>query len=330
MEVYMSSQPQKTFVAKMKAKISSFFREDVLGIFVFAVIASVIAAVLYDNRNQLWNAVKSLPLFIIALCIIGGAWWWNNRTLEAKLSEALLALDNMSDALIFDDMVLVFLAQFVSVPPAQRKDKLKEILQKLLENAVRAKVGYNGVFRASIFLPTERILHQLLSDASSAGGSAPTSQSLSKSFPAITSQNPEEDNFITIWASIGLESDIVVDAKCYIGDKDDIQRGFAGVAFKGTEPLVAHMMEQEGKWVCREYPRDYKQFAKYLDPRYRAIAAAPIVTLGRTKRKTVGVICFDSMNAKVFDSKEARKALVTVSTRIGAILSIYWQMASTA
>jgi hypothetical protein len=325
----MSTAPQKMFV-QIQEKISSFFREKILGILSLSVAGSVIAAYLVANGNQLWNAIKNVLPFILVLCFMGGAWWWDHRTLRVKLSEALLALENMSDTVIFDDVVLIQLARFVSVPPAERTEKLKEILQKLLENAVRAKVGYNGVFRASIFLPTVDRLHQLLSEASSAGGNTLTSQSASVSLPAITSNNHEAHDYIKIWASIGLDADIVRDAECYIGDNKEIQRGFAGVAFKATEPLVAHMLEQKGgTWICREYPRDYKQFEKYSDLRYRALAAAPIVTLGRTKRKTVGVICFDSMNATVFDSKEARKALVTVSTRIGAILSIYWQMVST-
>jgi hypothetical protein len=320
----------KTGVQKLQEKISSFFRENILGILVLGIAAGVIAAYLYENGARLWNAVVNLLPFIAVLCVWGGAWLWDHGKARAELRRKDLALDNMSDALSFDNIVLILLAQFVSVPPTQRMNKLKEILKKLLDNAILAKVGNGGVFRASIFLPTESILNQLLPDALSADGNAPASQSASGSLPVTTRPNHEEDDYIKIWVSIGVEEDIIDDAKCYIGDREDIQRGFAGLAFKGTEPLIAHMIEQDGKWICKEYPKDYRQFEKYLIPRYRALAAAPIVTLGRTKRKTVGVICFDSMNPKLFDGEEARKALVTVGVRTGAIFSIYWRMVSAA
>jgi hypothetical protein len=125
-----------------------------------------------------------------------------------------------------------------------------------------------------------------------------------------------------------LDSITVKVAECYIGDRQDVQQGLAGLAFKGTEPLVGHMVEQEGKWICKEYPDVYKRFVEHSIVRYKTLAVMPIVTLGRdrSKRKTVGVVCFDSMNATLFDGEEARKALKTVGSRIGAILSISWQL----
>src|SRR6266851_2169767 len=117
----MSRLPQKAFV-QIKKKISSFFHENILGILSLGVASSVIATYLVNNGSQLWNAVKNVLPFIFVLCFVGICWWWNNKTSRAKLSEALLALENMSDAVIFDDVVLIFLAQLVSVSPAQRMD----------------------------------------------------------------------------------------------------------------------------------------------------------------------------------------------------------------
>jgi hypothetical protein len=322
----MSTIPRKTFIQTLQ-RISSFFRENTLGVFVLSITASVIAtfiaAYLVSNGNQLWSEVKNLFPFTIVLCCVCGFWLWDNRNSRGKLREALLALENMSEARTFDDVVLFFLAQLVSVRPDERKEKLKEILRKLLQNAVRAKVGDNGVFNAAIFLPTERKLHQLFLDARGAGRNAPTSQ-------LALEPLSEEDQYMTIWALTGLDKDIEKHVRCYIGDKKPIKRGFPGVAFEATTPLVAHMIKKGGKWICDEYPDDYFQFDTYDDPRYRALAAAPIVTLWKTNKTTLGVVYFESMNPRVFDSKEARIALNTVSTRIGAIISIYWQMISSA
>ena len=87
--------------------------------------------------------------------------------------------------------------------------------------------------------------------------------------------------------------------------------------------------QEDGRLLCKEYPDVYKRFVKHTELRYRTLAVMPIVTLGRkdsSKRKTVGVVCFDSMNDTLFDGEEAKHALDIVSSRIGAILSINWQL----
>lgn len=332
---------------KIPERFSKFFRESILGILILGTAASIIATYLVEYQHQIWDAIKNILPWIALLLLVSGVWWWNTRTMKtrfvaekAKLKTELsnaqmeiekkdLALDNMSDALSFDDILLVSLSRLVSTPPNDRMNKLRETLQRLLDNAVLAKVGNESNIRASIFLPTEKVLNRLLSEAFGTNENTQGNQSSSVPSPT-TNERFKKDYYITIWAHIGLDSDTFRDAACYIGDDPDIQRGLAGLAFRESRLIIDHMVKQDdGRWICKEHPDVYKRFVNHNVLRYKTLAVMPIVTLGRKgslKRKTVGVVCFDSMNPTLFDGEEAKNALDTVSSRIGAILSINWQL----
>ncbi len=120
--------------------------------------------------------------------------------------------------------------------------------------------------------------------------------------------------------------------KFYIGKEENrkSERGIAGATYLDGQLRVGHMIQENAHWKCDH--EGYINFdSKRPHPSYYSFVCVPIIGLnpGSAKGNTIsclGVVCFDSHSAIVFDSPQIQELLVTFGSRIAAALTIYIQL----
>lgn len=138
--------------------------------------------------------------------------------------------------------------------------------------------------------------------------------------------------YLYCWANYQMPQESVDHMKFYIGpDKSRRQResGVAGEAFLTGELQVGHLRRANGDtWISEDCPSYIKFPGRRPFSPYRSFVNVPIIgvepnTPNSSHATCLGVICFDSMDQDVFDSKERQVVLRTFARRITAALLIF-------
>jgi GAF domain-containing protein len=201
-----------------------------------------------------------------------------------------LALDRANKMIELDGSMLRVLASRIpSSNQLSHVDQEKLILKEVLRDATVAFEGH--VHRAAIITPE------------------PTGQ------------------FLRCWAHYNMPQESVEDMEFYIGF--DNQRGaqacgVAGDAFLSGKLRVAHLTQVHDQWVC-DHPKYKESRVRRPYPSYRSLVAVPITGIDpivRNATTCLGVLCFDSQNEEIFDSKEIQEVLITLAERLAAAMLI--------
>lgn len=210
-----------------------------------------------------------------------------------SLSRTLKSTSNLVE---LDDSLLRILASWVPPLPTDRDIQVQRTLKEVLRDAT---VEFNGhVGRAAILLPN------------SAG------------------------DFLECWVHYQMPQESIDDMKFYIGSDPQIQSdrgGVAGAVYRDQEIVVGHMTQRKnGHWICDDC-EDYVKFHGTRPfPPYRSFVNIPIITVssgaGHSNLICLGVICFDSMDEDVFDSKDVKVVLLSIARRVAATILICNQL----
>ena len=114
--------------------------------------------------------------------------------------------------------------------------------------------------------------------------------------------------------------------------KMDIKRGIAGEAFldeKGL-PQVVHVTHEKGEWKT-DREGSYVFFDKIRPSLPYQSCVCVLISAGTSPADRLGVLCFDSQSATIFDSasiedSELQNRLITLSARFAAGLQIYKEL----
>lgn len=198
-----------------------------------------------------------------------------------------LTLQRMSKLIDFDGSLLSTLATWEATINHQSQEQ--RIFTELLQNAT---VEFDRAStRAAILLPDQR--HQ----------------------------------FLQCWAHWNMPQFSIDDLQFYIGTdqrKKQIEGGAAGHSFETQKLIVGHLKQVNGYWVPdidqHKNPHGYRQF-----PPYKSFVTVPITGIDpNTRNNTIcfGILYFDSLDEKTFDTQETQLILKVLAERIASIILI--------
>ena len=117
------------------------------------------------------------------------------------------------------------------------------------------------------------------------------------------------------------------DMQFYIGTdprRKQIEGGVAGHAFETKALIVGHLKHLNGRWVP-----DVDQYKKPSGcrpfPLYKSFVTVPITGIDPNNRSNTtcfGILCFDSLNEKIFDSQGTQTILKALAERIASTILI--------
>lgn len=128
------------------------------------------------------------------------------------------------------------------------------------------------------------------------------------------------------WVTYQMPEESVERTRFSIGEEDPTQRrGAAGEAFVTGQLRVVHFSEVDGQWKADD--PSYIEFdpARPFPP-YRSFVTVPIIG---TYNRSIGVLCFDSMDPTIFDPPAIRELLSALGQRIAAAILIYRELEET-
>ncbi len=177
------------------------------------------------------------------------------------------------------------------IPSKNHDNEMKQLLAELLRDASAEFAGH--VHRAFILIPDDK------------------------------------KEYLTIWAHLGIPQDIIDRKKFYIGsdhDKKPLQ-GVAGYAYLERKLRVGHVIQEENTWRtdCED---SFIRFGdgKHLPP-YRSFVCVPVIgpDLDSPRLSTtvcLGVVIFDSMDSRIFDTIESQVVLRVFARRVATALTM--------
>jgi hypothetical protein len=172
----------------------------------------------------------------------------------------------------------------------------------------------------------ERLLHETLRDSTRLLG-----EHVSRAF--ILRKNDQHE--LVPWVTYEMSSESKARTRFSTESGPERNRGVAGETYQDRTLRVVHMVKRDGGWRSEVFKQEHDKWVrdeetKYLvfaanrpHPPYRSFVTVPIMA---TSQDCLGVLCFDSANQKIFDQPEMRQLLISLSTRIAAV--IYTQRAA--
>lgn len=261
-----------------------------------------------------WPWIIVVILFLsLSACIC--TWWLNSKAMNSELTtvnkeletsrkeitikdtklEALSKerdtlnkeLSTLNKVVALDNSVSRLLPSLISARDLE--EEMRKLVKKLLEDACGTFAG--DVDRASLFLPD-----------SGAG-----------------------NEYLTFWEGYQMPRESILRTRFYIGARDvDRVRGLAGEAFFNHQIYVGHIIKENSRWKAdNSCYIDFDKKRPY--PPYRSLVSVPLI-IGENPTDCLGVMCFDSENATVFDPPEVQAMLLKLGARIASVLLIYQQL----
>ena len=234
--------------------------------------------------------MKLLSWYVVVPVLLGSIVTCIYFIRRSRILEQARAIDHKM--LKVDDLLLLGLAS--CSPSLSTEDKKKRIITDVLLGAIAEFDGQ--VRRAALLLPE-------------ASG-----------------------EYLYCWANYQMPQESIDSMKFYIGPDQSRRRresGVAGEVFLTGELQVGHLRRANGDaWICEDCP-NYIQFSgRRPFPPYSAFVNIPLIgtdsnVLNSSRTSCLGVVCFDSMDRDVFDSKERQVVLRTFARRITAALLIF-------
>ncbi len=291
-----------------------------------AVLAMIVAGIIGGRADALfvalWEIVSkfltanSWPwIIVLALSISLAAcvyFWWQNANELTSLSkdreafsreiiikdtkiEALSKeretlhqeLSTLNKVMVLDNSVLRLLPSLIAARDLE--EEMRKLVKKLLEDTCGTFAG--DVDRASLYLP-----------------------------------DPKTGNeYLTFWEGYQMPRESILRTRFYIGMKDvDKVRGLAGETFFYHQIRVGHIIKENSRWKADS--SSYIDFdIKRPYPPYRSLVSVPLI-IGENPTDCLGVMCFDSENATVFDSSDIQAMLLKLGACIASVLLIYQQL----
>jgi hypothetical protein len=201
-----------------------------------------------------------------------------------------LALRRTRKMVELDSSLLRVLASWI--PTTRRDQEAKRILREVLHDATTE--FDDSTYRAAVLLP----------DATG--------------------------EYLTCWASYEMPQDSIENMQFYIGNNGQTKAekgGVAGEAYMEEKIIIGHVEKMNNVWICTDC-KSYRKFngSRAVSP-YKSFANVPILALDPLARNTprcLGVVCFDSPQERIFDSKEMEGILFRIASRVAAAILI-WQ-----
>lgn len=169
----------------------------------------------------------------------------------------------------------------------------------------------------------QRILKEVLTDATVAFGG--------NSIRAAILLPDSTGDYLECWASYQMPQESIHNMRFYIGN-DPRERlhsaGIGGAVYRNQEIIVAHITQKNSHWEC-----DYKDYIKFPgtrpSPPYRSFINIPIMSISHDKYQhpaCLGVLCFDSLDKHIFDSKESKDIIRSIARRVTCAILICNQL----